>query len=681
MALFLLFYRSFLEKESIHLFKRFYLLGALVLSLVIPVIVFTEYVAPSNLTPVSGTSGNILGSPDISSTSATYEKINVPLLLWTIYGLGALLFGFRFFVHLHQILHNIRKKTKIKEGNITKVLMEKNLPPHTFFRYIFLNKEKYETRAIPQEVITHEKAHARQWHSLDILFVELLNVTLWFNPLLPWFKKNILLNHEFLADQAVLESATSIPKYQNILLSFLSKGSEYPSAAMANAINYSSTRAERSRSIKKRFTVMKTKTSKKSTLLRTLIVLPFVVLLVYGFSEKQIVERERLPITPDVPNVQEGASGEQIEEYNTLARKYNAMPKNRMPIVPEEVERLEYIYSILSDTQRADVESFPDFPEPPPGPKAPKRSNNISDVQYASNRIDSIINTQDPYDDVNGNMYLPLSAPTPVLPLTYVKEMGQEGASRAQMKEYNTLARKYNAMTKETFYIKGKEVERMKYLYSLMSDKQRQDAEPFPDFPEPPAPPMPPAPLNAMEVEKQIEAEEPIIENQDVMAKLQKMAQQKSEMEAQIQVMEEQHLALEKQAREMEIQHEKMQRKKAHLTEQDRLKIEEQARKLEAKHLEMEQKAKNMEQQAKEIEQKTLEIKRQHLKNPPPPPEPKSPLEHIREMEKKNAIFYHNGKEIPAEKAIDLLKNHKKIKLETSHEKGTRPEVRLFTKR
>ncbi|MGB5498920.1 MAG: hypothetical protein WBM77_08340, partial [Maribacter sp.] len=44
LAILLIFYKLFLERENMHVFKRFYLLGALVFSLVVPTLVFTEYV-------------------------------------------------------------------------------------------------------------------------------------------------------------------------------------------------------------------------------------------------------------------------------------------------------------------------------------------------------------------------------------------------------------------------------------------------------------------------------------------------------------------------------------------------------------------------------------------------------------------------------------------------------------
>ena len=90
-----------------------------------------------------------------------------------------------------------------------------------------------------------------------MLFIELLNVIFWFNPLFYYLKKSIKLNHEFLADRAVLNKGVSLTAYQEILLAFSSNPNE---PQLANAINYSS--------IKKRLIIMKTNTSKKNHLVK-----------------------------------------------------------------------------------------------------------------------------------------------------------------------------------------------------------------------------------------------------------------------------------------------------------------------------------------------------------------------------------------------------------------------------
>ena len=71
-------------------------------------------------------------------------------------------------------------------------------------------------------------------------------------------------------------------------------------------------------------------------------------------------------------NTPKGATKTQLATYNALAKKYNEMSRDAMKISMKDVEQLKYIYSIMSDKQKADAEPFPDFPEPPPFPKTPK---------------------------------------------------------------------------------------------------------------------------------------------------------------------------------------------------------------------------------------------------------------------------------------------------------------------
>ncbi|MHA7832826.1 MAG: M56 family metallopeptidase, partial [Flagellimonas sp.] len=283
LAIFLAFYKLVLENESVHHFKRFYLLGALLAALIIPNIVFVEYVEVAQNTALINTVTDMGKSsqPMVKATETEWSEI-----LWGIYALGVIVFALRFFKNLGQIGYRIHKNPKLKEKSTTRVLMGQPIPPHTFFCYIFLNKRQYEDRNIPEEVLLHEETHAKQKHSLDILLIELAQVILWFNPLIYLLKSSIKLNHEFLADQAVVNSSQDRVQYQNALLSYLSHDSfnKHQSIGIANAINYSS--------IKKRFTVMKTNTSKKSIVFRSFLLLPLTALLLFGFSEHRQIERE-----------------------------------------------------------------------------------------------------------------------------------------------------------------------------------------------------------------------------------------------------------------------------------------------------------------------------------------------------------------------------------------------------
>lgn len=114
---------------------------------------------------------------------------------------------------------------------------------------------------------------------------------------------------------------------------------------------------------------MKKQTSKKSVVIRTLLILPLLSLLLYGFSTT--VQITKVPSKTIV--AQDGATAEQIEEYNTMAKTYNAMLNSdgNVRIKKTDVNRLEYLYGIMTEVQQSEAEPFPDFPEPPQPPMPP----------------------------------------------------------------------------------------------------------------------------------------------------------------------------------------------------------------------------------------------------------------------------------------------------------------------
>ena len=287
LAILMLFYKIVLEPLNHHHFKRFYLLAALLTSAIIPFITFIKYVEPTLdfgvYDPESMTTPPYFPA-ELPTITEEQPNTFLPTLLWTIYAIGVIIFSTRFILNLFKISSKIRTHQKVKTHVFINVLIEKLVIPHTFFNYIFLNKSAFENNDIPQEVLLHEQAHAKQKHSLDILFLEILQVIFWFNPLLYFIKKDIKLNHEFLADQQVLKSGFNLKDYQNLLLRFSSNQKEL---ALVNAINYSS--------IKKRLTIMNTQTSQRTKWLRSLLLLPVLALLLFSFSQTKEVEKSVKP--------------------------------------------------------------------------------------------------------------------------------------------------------------------------------------------------------------------------------------------------------------------------------------------------------------------------------------------------------------------------------------------------
>lgn len=353
LLVFLLFYKLFLERENMHHIKRFYLLGGLLASFSIPLLTYKEYVTLENIDPISG-----VEKLAVENSQNFWDYI--PEITLAIYGIGVLILSFRFFNNLYKIYDRIKHNPKLKNENTTSVLLNQDLAPHTFFNYIFYNKKQFEHGEIPPQVLIHEEAHAKQKHSVDILIVELLQIIFWFNPLIYLYNKSIKLNHEFLADQSVIATGMDFKTYQKTLLAFSSNVYKHQ---LANAINYSS--------IKKRFIIMKTQTPRKAIWLKSLIMLPLLGILLISFSSKEIVylspELEQLEQQQEL---QEKVTPKMIAEYNALAKKYRNNPNGQIKL--KEVQRMEYIYNLMSPKQRKAAESFPKLPKPPKAPKPPK---------------------------------------------------------------------------------------------------------------------------------------------------------------------------------------------------------------------------------------------------------------------------------------------------------------------
>ncbi|MCI4669206.1 MAG: M56 family metallopeptidase [Bacteroidia bacterium] len=103
-------------------------------------------------------------------------------------------------------------------------LIDQNIPPFTFLQAIFLNRDAFDSNEFEAGILIHEFAHKKQWHSLDVIFMELVKVFFWFNPFIYFFLKRIKANHEYLADEFVLSKGIDAGNYMNLLLEYSTQG-------------------------------------------------------------------------------------------------------------------------------------------------------------------------------------------------------------------------------------------------------------------------------------------------------------------------------------------------------------------------------------------------------------------------------------------------------------------------
>ena len=274
------FYKIALEQTAAHHFKRFYLLGSLIIALALPLITLSYTVAIAPQPTLAETTGFEPVTFTENAVQPVEEPTNwLPISLGIIYASGVLLFGFRFLRNLIRLRRKINNNENVPTKSHINVLLVEKVIPHSFLRFIFLPKKDFKNNAIAPEVLQHEQAHVTQKHSWDILFIEILQVVLWFNPLLLLLKKSIALNHEFLADQAALENNNTIENYTNLLFTY-SGGAHH--TALSSPINYSLT--------KKRILMLSKTRSVKKLAERLALFVPVLALCVYFFNQEIVAK-------------------------------------------------------------------------------------------------------------------------------------------------------------------------------------------------------------------------------------------------------------------------------------------------------------------------------------------------------------------------------------------------------
>jgi hypothetical protein len=241
LLLVLVFYKLVLEQRRMPRFNRVYLLAGLLCSALVPLVAVELWPAGSPLLlldPEPGPARRAVGP--LSLPGAPPEPPAVGFAYgWWLYGTVTALMLARFGLNLRSIFSRIAAHPRQPHRGVTLVLLGEGASPHTFLRYLFLTESAYRRGEIEDELFTHELAHARQWHSLDVLLVEWLLCFGWFNPALYFYKRAVQLNHEFLADEAVTRGLSDVTRYQRLLLSKLAP---VPPVALTSAFSFQTTK-------------------------------------------------------------------------------------------------------------------------------------------------------------------------------------------------------------------------------------------------------------------------------------------------------------------------------------------------------------------------------------------------------------------------------------------------------
>lgn len=548
LLLLLAFYQLFLEKEKMHQFNRYYLLGSVLFSFLVPF--YTIYIAASShVLEVATLEQSVIEPVQTRIEVLTENPIQYTFVFMSLYVLVSVVFAFRFLRNLIKISQKIIKSSTVKYQKATLVLVTDTILPHTFLQYIFINKKEYEAGKIETELFTHELTHVTQKHSIDILLIELLQIVFWINPIFLFLKKAVKLNHEFLADNNVIASHNNISEYQSLLVNKAAWNNEF---YLASNLNYSLT--------KKRLLMMKKQQSKTKILLKKLAILPLLASFVFLFANR-VEAQEQLTITEDEKPANEfkDKTDEQLyKEYYFRNGKIITKDKNGKQVLKKfkdltEIEKQKVIppppligkkknsptktqlnnwkdnskYAIwidekvvknivLNSYENTSFSSFFDsfvhknarskrFPQTHQVHLTTnayfkkKNEDNIRDFEkYKKEQLllnkskslnlpngEKIKIIEDPKKENDVPKFITKARKT-IKTSYHIKE---KGATKKQLATYNALAKKYNKMPNGKRVYKLKDLQKLTSIYKIMTAEQKKNAEPFPEFLPPPPPP------------------------------------------------------------------------------------------------------------------------------------------------------------------------------------------------
>ena len=337
-------YYSLLSRETFFRLNRIYLIISLLCGLIAPFgQVFIEVQTTSPTV--------VMLEPFVVTAKAFQHKLadntegvmSLQFLIQLVYWLGVSVMTGRFLIGLFQIFTLYKKGKKEAGEGFTTVYTEGAHLPFSFFNYIFIDPTILEKADI-QQIIQHEKAHVMQRHSLDVVFVELLNILFWWNPIIYFYRHSLRNIHEYLADAAVLRSV-STPQYGRLLIKQSQSG---PALALANHFIFSQ--------LKKRIIMMTRNRSQRASLLKYAIAAPLftVLLTLFAMPNNEVMAKTKdlsTKMDETVKAIDKGVKPQIVANKPIKLRIDSSKPLLNQELIAEDLKNSANLYHVPPSTK------------------------------------------------------------------------------------------------------------------------------------------------------------------------------------------------------------------------------------------------------------------------------------------------------------------------------------------
>ncbi len=355
LAVLYMVYRLLFQRDTFFRMRRFTLLGIYAIAFLYPLPDLSGWMSSqegitevvtyySTLVPKSTVQLPVTDTPEVAGWTASW-----PLWMMGLYLAGAFVLLLRCLVELTILVRTRQMSRRCKQDGITYYQLYQPEEPYSFFGWIFLHPATLGDKLSTDEILTHESTHVRGWHSVDVLIGEIMCIFCWVNPFVWLLKQEIALNHEYIADEAVMHAGYDKKTYQYHLI-----GLEHPPLAAAKLYNNFSVLP-----LKKRITMLNKKRTHSLRRAKYLLILPLALglLLINNMNATARLLLEQLPaVLPVVSQPVEEPTLEMLPQQDDPI--HNVV--DVMPNFPGgESKMMEYLYKNVKyplEAQRKSIE-------------------------------------------------------------------------------------------------------------------------------------------------------------------------------------------------------------------------------------------------------------------------------------------------------------------------------------
>ena len=259
-AIFYMFYRLVLARETFHRVNRLTLLLTAIASFVLPLCVITLHKTVTVEAVPMVSVGDVQMEVAADAGPEWWQ-----LLLPLIFIIGVVVTLGHTLMSMFRILMLIKRSEKHPQPDGITICVTDNgqIQPFSWMHYIVMDRRDYEDGN--PAILAHERGHIRLRHSWDLLLVDTLTALQWFNPAMWMLRQDLRAIHEYEADGEVLSLGINARQYQYLLIT---KAAGIGGYSLANGISHST--------LKNRITMMLHKKSERSSLLKLLALIPIV---------------------------------------------------------------------------------------------------------------------------------------------------------------------------------------------------------------------------------------------------------------------------------------------------------------------------------------------------------------------------------------------------------------------